>query len=178
MLLSVALIPPTIKILGVDPNRRAVDLLRRSITANDLSTRVAVVEAAVADGDRNLGFDETGSVEGHISAAGRQVAGIDFARLVNEHSRNQKCLVKIDVEGFETVLLAQLSRLEFRENLHFVVELHIRGFNGVGDPRRCFSVLRQSGAKVADLRGRPIEQVADDRVTQVQAVWGEAPFGP
>ena len=68
------------------------------------------------------------------------------------------------------MLLDQLSRLEFRENLHLVVELHALGFNGSGDPQRCMRSLRESGAKLVDLRDRPVERAAQDQVTQVQAV--------
>ena len=171
MLLSVTLRNPAIKALGVDPNCRAVELLNKSIAANHLSHRAHVIEAAVADRDGSVSFDETGSVAGHVSASGRAVASVDFARLVNEHSQAQKCLVKIDIEGFETVLLDQLSRLKFRKNLCLVIELHSLGFNQAGDPQRCMRALLESGAKVMDLRDCPITGVAEDQITQVQAVW-------
>ena len=169
MLLSVLLRNPAINAIGVDPNRRAVELLNRSIALNGLSSRASVVEAAVSDHDGSLNFDETGSVAGHVSDAGRTVRCVDFARLVNEQSASRKCLVKIDIEGFETTLLGQLPRLLHRDNIHFVIELHALGFNGAGDPRRCLRLLKEAGARVTDLLDRPVESIADDQITQVQA---------
>lgn len=171
MMLSVVLRNPAIRAVGVDPNRRALALLRRSIALNRLAARVQVMEAAVADRDGEMGFDESGSVVGHVTAAGRKVATVEFPRLVNDFSGLQRCLVKIDVEGFEIVLVEQLSRLQFRQNLCLVVELHPLGFNGVGNPGHCVKALLDAGARVADLRDRPIGNVAEDAFTQVVARW-------
>ena len=86
-----------------------------------------------------------------------------------------RCLVKLDVEGYETVVLPALRRVTSRHNVILVAELHALGFNGFGDPAACAGLLLASGAVLSDFDGRPLAAIAswtDDLITrQIQARW-------
>ena len=175
MALAVALRNPDIRITCVEPNARASALLRQTLALNRLTDRVTVVEAVVGDADGDIGFVEDGSTTGHVAAGGTRKPMIDFARLLAEHAASGRCLVKIDVEGFEAALLAQLGCVRDRRNLIAIVELHAHGFNGLGDPHGSVERLRESGAMITDIGGHPITTVAPwtDRVRtmQIEARW-------
>lgn len=145
----------------MEPNVRAAALLRQSVRLNRLDDRVAVVEAIVADADGELPFVETGSATGHVargSAAQTRKRTVGFARLIADAAARGMCLVKIDVEGFVTTLLARLpDRSVRRPRLVLVFELHALGFNSFGDPRRCVAMLRDGGAIVRRRDGVPMD---------------------
>ena len=98
------------------------------------------------------------------------------SRVINKSAAARgRCLVKIDVEGFETVLLKQLRRVQNRQGLVLIVELHALGFNDIGDPRECLQVLRGGGAIVTDVGGGPVTALDQwtDRIAtvQIEARW-------
>lgn len=176
MSLSVALRNPDITIVCVEPNARACALLRQSLALNSLGDRVTVREAVAGDADGTVAFEEGGSTTGHIVASGAIAKpSLDFARLVDESAARGRCLVKVDVEGYETVLLAALKRVAWRHHVLLVAELHALGFNGVGNPAACGELLLDSGAALADPDGRrvtAIEAWTDGLHTrQIEARW-------
>lgn len=170
MSLSVLLRNSNVKAVCIDPNSRAIALLQNSIDLNQLTDRFDVVEAAVSAVDGVLNFDESGSVTGHVSPSGKQVNSVSFARLINEN-HSHKCLIKIDVEGFEVNLLKHLSSLINLTNLCLVIELHPLGFNTIGNPNDCFKFLLDSGAIIEDIRDQRLYQVEDKKFSQVIAKW-------
>lgn len=177
MALAVALRNHAIEVVCVEPNARAAALLQRSIARNKLGDRMKVLEAVAGDADGEVAFDEAGSTTGHVSAHGAaRRRSIDFARVVNEASAKGKCLVKVDVEGFETTLLAQLDRIARRSNVALLVEVHAYGFNGAGDPTACVDRLRASGASIVDvLSGEAVvafeRWTEPTRAVQLEARW-------
>lgn len=172
MTVSVLLRNPRIEALAVDPNPRAVALLRRTLRRNGLAARATVVQAAVDTQDGSVPFDTAGSVTGHVAASAPTTArSIGLSRLLAGASRSQGCLVKLDVEGYEAVLLPSLEPPAGPRPVCLVVELHPRGFNGMGDPRACVDALRSRGAALFDLAGRPFELSSEERFTQVVARW-------
>lgn len=174
MTLSVLLRNPKIKAICIDPNRRAASLLKESIKLNRLRERISFIEAAVSNRDGEVVFDETGSIFGHVSDSGRQVKCVDFVSTVNRYSGEAKCILKLDIEGYEVILLEGLSRLKHLNNLCMVIELHELGFNKFGNPQHCLKMLFESGARVLDLDGGDITQVAENCITQVIASWPHA----
>jgi FkbM family methyltransferase len=178
MAISVALRNRDISIVCIEPNRRACELLRRSLTLNRLSDRVTIVEAVAGGADGEIGFEEGGSTTGHVapSAAVRKPM-IDFTRLIDEQALRGRCLVKIDVEGFEAALLKDLRRVNRRANVALLVEVHAQGFNGCGDPRACGELLRDSGAAITDLDGQPVTSIEPwtdpVKTLQLEAQWPE-----
>jgi FkbM family methyltransferase len=176
MTLAVALRNRDIRILCVEPNARAGRLLRQSLALNRVDDRVSVIDAVAGEADGEVGFEEGGSTTGHVAQEGSlRKQSIDFARLINEPAARGRCLVKVDVEGFETVLLNQLCRVQNRHRLVMMVELHAHGFNDVGNPRECLGLLRDGGGMVTKLNGDPV--TALDQWTnpvetlQVEARW-------
>lgn len=171
IVLSVLLRNRQINAICIDPNSRAIALLKESLRLNNLSNRVSVVEAAVSDSDGVLTFDESGSVTGHVSNSGKQVACINFVKLINEKLSDKKCLVKIDIEGFETILLKHITEIKPLDNLCLVIELHPLKFNDIGNPQDCLNLLLAAGAKIEDLQGQPLNQLDENNFTQVIAKW-------
>jgi FkbM family methyltransferase len=176
MAISVALRNPGIRIVCVEPNARACQLLRQSLALNQLTERVTVLEAVAGEADGRIGFAEDGSTTGHVvpgAASSKQM--IDVGRLVDEHAAHGRCLVKVDIEGFEAAVLKRLVGAGHRRNVVLLVELHAHGFNGLGDPRGCVELLRASGAVLTDLDGQSISQIDQwtDRIRtmQLEARW-------
>lgn len=174
MALYVVLKNPNIKAICIDPNSRAINLLNESMRINRLTHRVNTIKAAVSDKEGIINFDKVGSVMGHIDRLASPVKSISFTRLINDYSFSARCLVKIDVEGFETVLMRQLSGLHNLNKLCLVVELHPLKFNDFGNPKECLNLLLTTGAIVQDLKGQPISQVEENKITQIIARWAYA----
>jgi len=169
--LSICLRNPNIKAICIEPNSRAVSLLQESLRLNRLTERVKVIEAAVSNQDGVLIFDECGSVTGHLSNTGKSVKSIDFARLINEYSYSCKCLVKIDIEGFETTLMEQIMNLKNLYNICLVIELHPLHFNHFSNPNKCLQLLLNSGAVVEDIYEQILKSAQEDNFTQAIARW-------
>ncbi|HET7457768.1 MAG TPA: FkbM family methyltransferase [Gemmatimonadaceae bacterium] len=171
MTLSVLLREPNISARSFDANPRAVALLRRSLARNRLSDRASVTWAAVALRDGELRFESNGSVIGHVSESGRPTPAVAFAPLVREAAAAGPCLVKVDVEGFETSLIPELANAGPLANVCLVVELHPSGYNGVGAPRRNLEALRATGAEVSTIDGQPVTTISENDFTNVVARW-------
>ena len=81
----------------------------------------------------------------------------------------------MDVTPEERGLLRRLARAAWRRNMRLLVELHALGFNGMGDPAACTTLLLASGARLSDAQGRPVtagESFTDDlRTCQLEARW-------
>jgi FkbM family methyltransferase len=171
MTLSVLLREPTIRARSFDANPRAVALLRRSLARNGLADRASVTWAAVAPKDGELRFESSGSVIGHVSDRGLPTPAVAFAPLVREAAAAGRCLLKVDVEGFETSLIPELANAGPLANVCLVAELHPRGYNGVGSPRRNLEALRATGAEVTTIDGQPVATVPEEGFTNVVARW-------
>jgi len=155
MTLAVLLRVPRSVAVAVEPNPRACELLRRSLVLNDLAARGRVIEAVVTPGGRSVGFDFAGSVTGHVTAAGsRHPRGIAPGQLLAALDAGP-VLVKLDVEGFEAELLPEFAGLPHRSRITLVVEMHPAGFRPGLDPAKVLAALRQSGAALSSLDGRP-----------------------
>jgi FkbM family methyltransferase len=167
--LSILLRNRDIRAVCVDPNPRVLRLLRKSLRANHLEERVTVKQAAVGNKAGMVQFTSDISEMGHITREGYEVTCLPLADLINDYS-SQKCLVKIDVEGHETVLLQQLGEFRNLHNVCLVVELHALGYNE-GNPLECLRLLRQSGATLKHLDGSPVGTIDPSVITQVVARW-------
>lgn len=128
----------------VEPNAQANAVLQRSLRRNRLEARVRVLPHAVSDGAATLPFDPTGSFTGHVAATGLPCPAVGFSTLLAEETRGPT-VVKIDIEGFEARLCEEFAAMRPRENTVFVIELHPRGFNNLGDPARVVETLRRRG---------------------------------
>jgi len=169
--MSVALRNRKIPVIAIEPNRRAVELMRKSVKHNRLSDRFRIIEAVFGDKDGTLYFDEGGSVVGHVSNTGRKVTCIDFSRFTQKALGSWRCLVKMDIEGYETVLLPKLKNIRGKDHLTVVVEIHPQSFNGYGAPKENLARLVSSGARLTDLAGKSVRALPQNEVSQVIATW-------
>lgn len=167
--LSLLLRNSDIKAVCVDPNPRVLRLFKKSLRANHLEGRVTIKQAAVGNEAGFVRFSCEISEIGHIASKGYKVPCLCLADLINDYS-SQKCLVKMDVEGYEAVLLQGLGQYRNLKNLILVVELHALGQNQ-GDPERCVKMLEGSGAKLKLLNGEPLSSLDPTKITQVIASW-------
>lgn len=148
--LSLLLRNPDIKAVCVDPNARVLKLLKKSLHANHLEHRATIKQAAVGNEKGFVCFDGGELSEmGHVSQKGNKVECLCLADFINEYT-SQKCLVKIDVEGFETILLQKLDQFRNLKNFCLAIELHALGYNQ-GNPAECIKLLQQSGATLRRL---------------------------
>jgi FkbM family methyltransferase len=107
---------PSGRILAVEPAPDQVTYLRRNLAR--LEARTTLVEAAVADAERDAAFEPAGPDLGHLvvspSASARPVVtttidailgGLDIAPVPAQ------CVIKIDIEGWEPAALEGAANL-------------------------------------------------------------------
>jgi len=169
--LSILLRNKDIKAICVDPNSHVLRLLKKSLRANHLQSRVTIKNVAVGNENGSVRFTTHISEMGHISTEGSDVCCMRLADLINEYS-SKKCLIKIDVEGFETVLLQMLNKFQNLRNVCLVLELHANGYNE-GNPKECIGLLLESGATLTYLDGSPVASVDSLKITQIIASWNK-----
>jgi FkbM family methyltransferase len=169
--LSVLLRNRDIRTVCVDPNPRVLRLLKKSLRANHLEHRATIRQAAVGNEVGFVHFTSEISEIGHISSTGYKVECLRLADLINDYS-SQKCLVKIDVEGYETILLQKLDQFRNLKNLSLVLELHALGQNQ-GNPNECIKILLKSGATLRLLNGLALSSIDPTKITQIIALWGK-----
>jgi FkbM family methyltransferase len=168
--LSVLLRNQDINVVCVDPNPRVLRLLKKSLNANHLEQRATIKQAAVGNEKGFVHFNsEDFSEMGHVSQNGNQVECLCLTDFLNEYSA-QKCLVKIDVEGYETILLQKIDQFRNLQNICLVMELHALGYNH-GNPTECIKLLLQSGASLRHLNGLPLSNIDPTQITQIIARW-------
>jgi FkbM family methyltransferase len=167
--LSVLLRNPEMEAVCVDPNPIAIDCLRQSQKLNDLSDRLTIYQAAVSGADERITFDFAESVMGHVSDAGEEVQTMPLLGLLDRFGAGRRCLLKIDVEGYETTLLKAFTSAADLGDTLLVVDLHPLDYNGLGDPAACVAHLRDLGLTVTHLDGTPAETVPDDYFHEIVA---------
>lgn len=157
---------PTIKSIAVDPNLTANQLLKKTLLLNKLTDRCQVISAVAGTTNGITNFDETGSVIGHVSPTGKNTKQIKLSDLLNQNHL-QKTLVKIDVEGYETILLADFKNIKSIDNYTFFIEVHEFEFNKEGNPEYVFSALKEMNAIITDLEGTEITELQSNLITQI-----------
>lgn len=170
MTLGTLLTNPTIKAVAIDPNHLAIKLLKKSLRYNRLDGRCRTIEAAVGNEDGFITFDDAGSVIGHVSETGKVVKKISFSNALSEF-KNQKTLVKIDIEGYETVILKDLKKIQNLSEFAFIIEVHPLGFNDVGNPDTVIDILKTHNAIITDLDANEITKVKPEEITLLYVVF-------
>ncbi len=157
---------PNIKVIAVDPNTLANKLLTKTIQLNHLEKQCQLINAVIGKENGIVKFDETGSVTGHVSIQGREIRQLRLATLLNQN-RQQKTLVKIDVEGYETLLAEDFKFIENIADFTFFIEVHALGFNSIGNPEKIFSIIKENNGIITDLEGRTITYLHPELITQI-----------
>lgn len=173
MAFSVLFRNPKITATCVDPNQKAIDLVRKTVVANELEDRVGIHWAAVGEVDGAVRFNEAGSVVGHVSEFGVERECLSFSNLINEHNSDANLLVKVDIEGFETKILKTLREVENLSTVVMVLEVHPKDFNGLGDPAYCFSILKEHKAQIQSLSGEPLAGFEECFINHVVVRFGK-----
>lgn len=155
-----------IKTVAVEPNDKAVQLLKKSLSYNKLNDRCEVINAVVGADDGVVKFDPEGSVTGHVADEGQEIGSVKFSSLLNKYGQS-KTLVKIDIEGYETVLMTDMGNIQNLANFTFIMELHELNFNGAGDPVKVLDTLQQFSKKITGMEGEPVSSVRPEDITQV-----------
>ncbi len=157
---------PSIKAIAIDPNKMANRLLKKTLKLNKLESRCQIVNSVVGKENGLINFDETGSVTGHISVKGKTIKQIKLADLLNQNHQ-KKTLVKIDVEGYETILAEDFKAVKNLKDYTFFIEVHEMDFNQVGNPAQVFDTLKELNAVITDLKGKSITQISPYLITQI-----------
>jgi FkbM family methyltransferase len=159
-LTAVRLVGPTGRVIAVEPNPRLVKRLREAIQRNAIDT-VDIVPNALGSRKeiRRLSFGSHHGVGSLINAAGDESAEVEVQRaediLANVPS-SVRCLVKIDVEGFELEVLKGFGDKLARANTAFLVEITdtwLRAAGGTAD--ELFLLMSRAGYSAIALRVGP-----------------------
>ena len=171
MTLSVLLRNPQARAVAIDANLRAIELLSQSLRRNGLAGRAQTFAVAVSSGASELTFEPGGSFTGHVATAGTTVPAVPLPELLRRHASN-RAVVKIDIEGYEALLADSFRQLPPAPGSVLAIELHPRGFNGLGDPERVVMALQSRGDLRLQLIGGPdLGSLDPTQFNQLEAQW-------
>jgi len=114
------------KVVAIEPDPVAFDLLKKSISANNF-TNVLTFQKALSSNDKlalcsNREFgDSMTKVSDNISDANRSVDSIKMDELL---SIGDYSLMKIDIEGYESVAIPDFENILIDANIPMVISFH------------------------------------------------------
>jgi FkbM family methyltransferase len=128
---------PAGRVIAIEPERRNIESLRRRLARAGLSDVVTFVEAAAADqpGELRLALNPGHPGDHHLAEDGEPVAAVALDDLVATDPR-PVTLVKIDVQGAESMVLAGAARLIERHRPALFIEIHEPSLSRLGSSRR------------------------------------------
>lgn len=116
------------RVVVFEPSEDNLELLRRNLSLNeDLYDAVAVIPLAVADRAERMGFDAGSSRWTGQLAAGAAADTTVETTTIDEFVRNsglKPALVKMDIEGAESLALPGMTRILSTERPIVLVEIH------------------------------------------------------
>jgi FkbM family methyltransferase len=156
-LLASHIVGPAGRVFAFEPLPRNVRYLKRHVELNRAKNAI-IIEAAVTDASGTCSFLELpASLEGHISSEGRlSVRSVSLDDLFTSGSIPAPDVIKIDVEGAETMVLAGASALLERHHPLLFLAVH-------GDYARveCCTYLRSMGYTLGSLDGLDLDQTSE-----------------
>lgn len=166
------LVGPSGRVLAIEPSPGVAMEARWHFDAN-AGNNIQLIEVALADMEGKAFFEETQlSTTGHLSSSvvaatvGFEVSLTTLDRVVSIHGLKQVNLVKIDVEGAESRVLAGATETIKQHRPNLIVELHT--------PEQDLAVgaaLREFGYTLRRLNGKPIAH-PDRGWPDRDGVWG------
>lgn len=168
MTLAVLLRNRAIHAVSIDPNKKVLSVFQKSLKINNLSNRCQLINAAVdtQTGGGKFEFETNNIVGGHISNKGIKIDTISLKDLVAKSIPN-KTVFKMDVEGYETILLPYLCSFPEKKGLIFMIEIHPQNFNDIGNPTQNLKVLLENATSVTDLYGKVVTNIELENFTQL-----------
>lgn len=138
---------PTGRVVAIEPEARNIASLRRRVQRAGLSDVITCVQAVAADRSGQLRLALTPGHPGdhHLAETGKPVQAVTLDELFAQDPR-QVSLIKIDVQGAETMVIAGARRLLERQRPAVFVELHEPSLARLGSsPRELLDTLVQLG---------------------------------
>ena len=135
------------RVVAVEANPSTVAHLRRTIGYNaDLRGRIEVLNRCI---HRDAGVVQFGNADGSDSTSsasslrghGFDVEAMRLTTLMEEFAVGDPSLIKVDIEGAEIFLDADLEVLSGRSNLVIYLSLHPPFWKQMGDPQALFGAL-------------------------------------
>jgi FkbM family methyltransferase len=124
-------------VIAIEPEARNIASLRRRVARAGLSDVVTCVQAAAADrsGQLRLALNPGHPGDHHLAEDGEPVAAVTLDELAADNPR-RVTLVKIDVQGAESMVLAGAHRLIRQHRPAIFVEVHDPSLVRLGSSRR------------------------------------------
>jgi FkbM family methyltransferase len=128
---------PTGHVIAIEPETRNIESLRRRVARGGLSDVVTCVQAAAADRSGQLRLARTPGHPGdhHLAENGEPIAAVTLDELTATDMR-PVTLVKVDVQGAETMVLTGARRMIAAHRPAVFVELHEPSLARLGSSRR------------------------------------------
>jgi FkbM family methyltransferase len=128
---------PEGRVIAIEPETRNIASLRRRVARAGVSQVVTCVHAAAADrpGQLRLALNPGHPGDHHLADNGEPVAAVALDELAADDPR-PVTLVKIDVQGAESMVLAGANRLIAQHRPAIFVEVHEPSLTRFGSSRR------------------------------------------
>lgn len=142
------------KIYAFEPNPFVYEYLVANVALN--AANISTYQAAIAasDGNQSFSFDSTHTGTGGLTSSGEQQISVVcrnfsiFDEIQNE-DEGQK-VVKIDVEGYEPVVIAELFKSKMAASIKFI---YFEVYKNRYDTQEVENILERQGFKVLHKEG-------------------------
>lgn len=126
----------------VEPNPRNIRILKENVAANRIPA--VVVEGVVAEDDGAKSFEFGQANGGHVGAGGVRVPAFAMQKLISMTERDFIDLVKMDIEGYEEVVLRRNN--EWLERVGcLMIEFHSNCGDIIVDKEALVKILEEKG---------------------------------
>lgn len=127
---------PEGRVIAIEPETRNIAALRRRVARAEMSGVVTCIHAAAANrsGQVRLAVSPGHPGDHHLADTGEPVAAVVLDELAADDSR-PVTLIKIDVQGAESMVLAGAHRLIRRHRPAIFVEVHEPSLTRLGSSR-------------------------------------------
>jgi len=142
------------RVIAFEPDSGNVSLLRGHVTLNKLEN-VSIVQAAVSEAASLLGFSSTGGATARLDQNNNYlVPTLSLDATLDNGQLPEPDIIKMDVEGAESLVLRGAKNLIARRKCIWLVALH-----GDEAKRECLGIFGAAGYLMQTLQGQPIDPI-------------------